>query len=74
MEKTTNFHLKIIFFTAVKNCSILHGHVFVMVCLNTSNFDDDPIKNEQASMETSLSHYRSMGYLSDTQGHLTASK
>ena len=24
------FHLKIIFFPAVKYCSILHGHVFVM--------------------------------------------
>ena len=24
------FHLKIIIFTAVKNCCILHGHVFVM--------------------------------------------
>ena len=25
-----NFHLKIIIFTAVKNCSILHGRVFIM--------------------------------------------
>ena len=27
-----NFHLKIIIFTAVKNCSILHGHVFLLLC------------------------------------------
>ena len=25
------FHLKIIIFTAVKNCNVLNGHVFVMV-------------------------------------------
>ena len=39
----------------------------------TSYFDDDSIKNEQASMDTSLSHYKYMymGYFSDTQGHLT---
>ena len=29
--------------------------------LATSNFDDDSIKNEQASMETPFSHYKSMG-------------
>ena len=27
----------------------------------TSNFDDDSIKNERASMETAFSHYKSMG-------------
>ena len=27
----------------------------------TSNFDEDSIKNEQASMETPFSHYKSMG-------------
>ena len=37
----------------------------------TSIFDDDSIKIEQASMETSLAHYKSMGYFSDTQGQLT---
>ena len=34
-------------------------------CFNTSNFDDDSIKNEQASKhteETSLSRYKYMGY------------
>ena len=31
-------------------------------------FDDDSIKNEQASMEISLSHDKSMGHFSDTQG------
>ena len=29
--------------------------------LVTSNFDDDSIKNEQASMETAFAHYKSMG-------------
>ena len=31
-----------------------------MTVLVTSNFDDDLIKNEQASMETAFSHYKSM--------------
>ena len=30
-KKYQNFHLKIIIFTAVKYCSILHGHVCVMI-------------------------------------------
>ena len=32
-----------------------------MPVLVTSNFDDESIKNEQASMETAFSHYKSMG-------------
>ena len=32
-----------------------------MHVLVTNNFDDDSIKNEQASMETPFSHYKSMG-------------
>ena len=32
-----------------------------MPVLVTSNFDDDSIQNEQASMETRFSHYKSMG-------------
>ena len=28
----------------------------------TSNFDDDSIKNERASMETPFSHYKYMGF------------
>ena len=32
-----------------------------MLVLVTSNFDDYSIKNEQASMETPFSHYKSMG-------------
>ena len=36
-----------------------------------SNFCDDPIKNEQASMETAFSHYKSMGIVLDAQGQLT---
>ena len=39
--------------------------MFVQV---TSNFDDDSIKNERASMETPFSHYKSMGNFSDPQG------
>ena len=33
--------------------------------LVTSNFDDDSIKNEWANMETSFSHYKSMGSVLD---------
>ena len=36
------------------------GQAFMPV-LVTSNFDDDTIKNEWASMETPFSHYKSMG-------------
>ena len=42
-----------------------------MPVLVTSNFDDDSIKNEQASMETAFSHYKSMGKILDAQGQLT---
>ena len=42
-----------------------------MPVLVTSNFDDDLIKNEQASMETPFSHYKSMGKNLDAQGQLT---
>ena len=34
-------------------------------------FDDDLIKNEQASMETAFSHYKSKGNFLDAQGQLT---
>ena len=42
-----------------------------MPVLVTSNFDDDSIKNEQASMETPFSHNKSMGNFLDVQGQLT---
>ena len=42
-----------------------------MSVLVTSNFDDDLIKNEQASMESPFSHYKSMGNFLDAQGQLT---
>ena len=42
-----------------------------MPVLVTSNFDDDLIKNEWASMQTPFSHYKSMGNILDTQGQLT---
>ena len=32
-----------------------------MPVLVTSNFDDESIKNERASLETAFSHYKSMG-------------
>ena len=39
--------------------------------LVTSNFDDDSIKNERASMETAFSHDKSMGNVFGAQGQLT---
>ena len=39
--------------------------------LVTSNFDDDSIKHERASMETPFSHYKSMGNIFDAPGQLT---
>ena len=42
-----------------------------LLCLVTSNFDDDSIKNERPSMETALSHYKTIGNFLDTQGQLT---
>ena len=39
-----------------------------MPVLVTSKFDEDPIKNERASLETPFSHYKSMGNFSDAQG------
>ena len=42
-----------------------------MPVLVTSNFDDDWTKNEQASMETHFSHYKSMGNFLAAQGQLT---
>ena len=42
-----------------------------MPVLVTSNFDDDLIKNEWASMQTPFSHYKSMGNFLDIQGQLT---
>ena len=42
-----------------------------MLVLVTSNFDDDSIKNERASMEAPFSHYKSTGDFLDVQGQLT---
>ena len=42
-----------------------------MLVMDTSNFDDDSVKNERASMETQFSHYKSMGNFLDAQGQLT---
>ena len=43
---------------------------FTPVLVN-SNFYDDSIKNEQASMEIPFFHYKSMGNFLDAQGQLT---
>ena len=43
----------------------------LMPVLVASNFDDDLIKNERASMETAFSHYKCMGNFLDAQEHLT---
>ena len=42
-----------------------------MPVLVTSKFDEDPIENERAILETQFSHYKSIGNFSDAQGHLT---
>ena len=42
-----------------------------MPVLVTSNFDVNSIKNEQASMETAFSHYKSMGNFLDAQVQIT---
>ena len=42
-----------------------------MPALVTSNFDDDSIKKEWASMETLFSHCKSIGNFLDAQGQLT---
>ena len=42
-----------------------------MPVLVICNFDDDSIKNEQASIKTPFSHYKSMGKFLDAQGQLT---
>ena len=39
-----------------------------MPVLVTSNFPDDLIKNEQASMETPFSHYKPMGNFLELKG------
>ena len=49
---------------------IKHDQAFMHV-LVTSNFDDDSIKNERASMETPFSHFKSMGNFLDAQGQLS---
>ena len=45
-----------------------------MPVLVTSNIDDDSIKNEQASIETAFSYYKSMGNFLDAQGQLIGSQ
>ena len=42
-----------------------------MPVLVTSNFDDDSMENERASMETAFSHYKSMENFLVAQGQLT---
>ena len=42
-----------------------------MPVLVISNFADDSIKNERASIETPFSHYKFLGNFLDAQGQLT---
>ena len=42
-----------------------------MPILVTSKFDEDPIKNEHASLVIPFSHYKSMANFLDAQRHLT---
>ena len=42
-----------------------------MPVLVTSNFDEDSVKSDRASMETAFSHYKSMGSFLDAQRQLT---
>ena len=54
----------------------LTGHEFDLVqdfmpVLVTSKFDEDPIKNERASLEMPFSNYKSMGNFLDAKGQLT---
>ena len=44
------FHLKIIFFTTLKNCCELHGHVFVMLLLIPVLVSFSSIVNERVPM------------------------
>ena len=46
-------------------------NLVLMPVLVTSNFDDDSMKNERASMETPFSHYKSIRNILDVQGQLT---
>ena len=39
--------------------------------LVTSKVDEDPIKNERASVETPFSKYKYMANFSNAQGHIT---
>ena len=43
----------------------------IKLVLAYSNFDDDSIKSERASMETPFSHFKSMVNFLDAQGQLT---
>ena len=46
---------------------IEHVRAFMPV-LVTSNFDDDSIKHELASIKTPFFHYKSMGFFLDLKG------
>ena len=50
--------------------SLIRSKIELDACSVTSNFDDDSIKNVRASMETTFSHYKSMGNFLDAQGQL----
>ena len=58
-----------------KMCGIIRPKIELdrvfMPVLVTSNFNDDSIKTERASIEKPFSHYKSLGNFLDAQGQLT---
>ena len=50
-----------------RNLNLFQNFMPVLV---TSKFDEDPIKNKRASLETAFSNYTSMGNFLDAQGYL----
>ena len=59
-KKSINvFHLKIIIFTAVKNCSILHGRVCVML---RNNAEPDQTSRSDLGQHCLITRYSNMGY------------
>ena len=48
IEMVEQFQLKTVIFTAVKNHCILHGRVFVMMCIDFVNFQNHPCVSQEA--------------------------
>ena len=61
-KNITIFHLKIIIFTAVKNCSILYGRVFVMTEIHGQKGKYNEADNIVASLELCYHDFFSIFY------------